>query len=73
VVIDSVEPTTPRGLVPRLREQLHPTEPTRARELYSLNEPLQRTRGSSLRLTLVAVWRHTGSVESDPVSAVVRR
>jgi hypothetical protein len=36
------------------------------------NKPLQRTINSSVQLTLVAVWRHTVSAGSDPVSAVGR-
>jgi hypothetical protein len=37
------------------------------------NKSLQRTSSSSIQLTLVAVWWHTVSVGSGPVSAVAGR
>ncbi len=39
----------------------------------SANQPLQRTTNSSDQLTLVAIWRHTVSTRSGPVSAVAGR
>jgi hypothetical protein len=37
------------------------------------NKALQRTINRSVQLTLVAVWRHTVSAGSDPISAVAGR
>jgi hypothetical protein len=37
------------------------------------NKPLQRTINSWVQMTLVAAWRHSSVVGSDPVSAVAGR
>jgi hypothetical protein len=37
------------------------------------NKALQRTSNSFVQLTLVAIWRHTVSIGSDPVSTVAGR